>query len=180
MNIDQIKEQRHNTSPKKHPPLMLLRSLLDYDPESGIVSWRCSTRRAVLGSRAGTLQREGYLVIGIGKRRFMAHRIAWHLYYGSEPELQIDHINRNRSDNRLANLRSASHAENCQNHGLSVKNKSGVIGVCWSKPHNKWHSTIKYFGKHKCLGYFRDKQDAINARIQASSMLHDQFSPHHN
>jgi hypothetical protein len=94
--------------PKPLPPLETLREVLAYDPDTGALTWlvdRSSNARA--GSPAGCYAgSNGYTQVCLGLRRFKAHRLAWYLHHGEDPgALQVDHINRNRSDNRICNLR---------------------------------------------------------------------------
>lgn len=77
----------------------------------------------------GSLDKDGYLIIKIKKRQYKAHRIAWLLHYGRFPTKEIDHINRNRSDNRISNLREVDRCENNRNSSKKVNPKTGVIGV---------------------------------------------------
>jgi len=95
------------TQPKPLPPLATLRQVLSYDPETGALTWLVAPknqRRA--GSPAGSLNGRGYTEVKLGEYRLKAHRVAWYLYHGTDPgPLQVDHINRNRSDNRICNLR---------------------------------------------------------------------------
>lgn len=96
--------------------------------------------------------------------------------YGKWPAKQIDHINRDRLDNRIANLREATDAENRQNMGLSVTNKSGVTGVTWDKQRKKWFAKITHNYKQIPLGRFDNIKDAENAYVEAKKRLHT-FEP---
>ena len=94
----------------------MLRSLLSYDPETGEFRWRISRGRVSVGDIAGSHpNRVGYLRIMLGDVEYRAHRLAWLYIYGKWPELVIDHIDRNKTNNRIANLRDVSHAENMRN-----------------------------------------------------------------
>ena len=145
-----------------------LKSLLDYNPETGKFIWKVSkNNRVKCGSEAGAIDFYGYRVIGIDKKRYLAHRLAWLWYYGRWPENEIDHINHKPDDNRLKNLRDVSHKQNGKNQSLSCNNTSGCIGVSWCKRNKKWRATIKANGKYMWLGYFKEKEDAIKAREEA-------------
>ena len=126
-----------------------LKHLLDYDPETGVFTRRVRTsNRIMVGQIAGTVHSKGYLCIDIDGRKYFAHRLAWLYVHGRWPKQQIDHINGNRSDNRLCNLREASHAENQHNRRRKNKNNtSGVPGVFWNTNRRKWEARICVDGK---------------------------------
>ena len=93
-----------------------LREQLNYDPETGVFTWRVKTRQKNIAGRVGHLNKTtGYVSISVRKKTYLAHRLAWLHTYGCWPRKEIDHINRVRSDNRIANLREATRAENCAN-----------------------------------------------------------------
>ena len=100
-----------------------IRDVLDYDPETGVLTWKVNHRRVRAGSIAGWLDSSGYRYVGVEGSKFKAHRIAWFLYHGEQPPEMIDHINRDRADNRIANLRSVTRSQNMLNQGKS--------GVTW-------------------------------------------------
>lgn len=148
-----------------------LRSILDYDPATGIFTWKISTANNVkVGDVAGCTTGEGYLHISICSSRYKSHRLAWLYVYGEWPSLDIDHINRNRSDNRIANLRDVSHKQNLQNTGKYSHNTSGHPGVSWSKCVSKWRARIAHDQKHIHLGCFTDIEEAIAARKAAEKL----------
>lgn len=92
------------------------RELFNYDPLTGTLTWRSSIARNVpVGTIAGGRHSKGYVKVKIYGRMYFAHRLAWLISYGRFPKNQIDHINRNRADNRLANLRDVTQSENMAN-----------------------------------------------------------------
>lgn len=113
---------------------------------------------AVLGYKTST----GYVQFGIGKTKYLAHRLAWYYIHGKMP-VEVDHINGDRTDNRLCNLREVSHAENMQNQKLYITNKSGFPGVSFDKATAKWR--VKVANKH--IGLYSTLQDAEQARLKA-------------
>ena len=142
-----------------------LRSILHYDQETGIFTWKVRTStRVKVGDAAGCPGGDGYLQIRIQSRLYQAHRLAWLYMNGEWPTDQIDHINRNRSDNRIANLREVTNKQNMQNAGKSSNNTSGHTGVRWYRWASKWLAHIKHNYKQIHLGYFDDLEEAIAAR----------------
>lgn len=146
-----------------------LKSLLTYDPDTGEFRWR--TRRggnAVSGSLAGARNTEGYVHIQIEGKKYKAHRLAWLYVHGQHPD-EIDHVNRIKDDNRIANLRSVTHAQNGQNQSKPKNNTSGHIGVDFHKRSNRWRARIKIGGKLRDIGYFDSKEAAAKARANAET-----------
>ncbi len=160
-----------------HPPSAnYIRSVLSYDPMTGIFHWLKSARPSLIGRRAGCQNDAGYVVIGIGEKLYYAHRLAWLHVTGDWPEHRIDHRNTFRSDNRFKNLRQASNAENMRNTELRSDNTSGFKGVGFCKIMKKWRAYITVDKKQRILGYFEDVADAAAARRQASVEHHRDFS----
>lgn len=150
-----------------------LRELLRYDPDTGQFSWViATTNRVKAGDAAGCLQARGYIAIGLLGKHWPAHRLAWLYMTGAHPHGQIDHINRCRTDNRFANLRVVSNAENQHNGSVRKNNRSGVHGVSWDEKRGKWLAKICVNRKQKHLGLFVDLGDAARARRQAELQLH--------
>lgn len=145
-----------------------LKELLHYDPDTGVFTWiKKSKKSTVIGSVAGSKHNQGYLATSIDWKRYLLHRLAWLYVYAEFPTGLIDHINRNRSDNRISNLRVVSRSENQQNHNLFKTNKSGVAGVSWTQKDNRWRARIWLNGKTKNLGHFKTFEEAVLARKQA-------------
>lgn len=159
-----------------------LKELLDYDPSSGDLLWRITKNsyagKIKPGCVAGTKGGNGYLVVGIDRRRFFAHRLVWLWHYGTWPAHQIDHKNGNRSDNRIENLREATAGENRQNTS-DRKNNTGARGVYFhSGPGRvkRYSASIRLNGRTRCLGYFLTKEEAHSAYLEAKADLH-KFQP---
>jgi hypothetical protein len=102
---------------------------------------------------------------------FRGHLIAWKMYYGNDPKGYIDHINRDKSDNRIENLRDVSHLENMRNKSDYSNNKSGLRGVSWKKSHSQWVSQIKHKGKTIYIGLFDNKHEAHKAYLNKKAEL---------
>lgn len=77
----------------------------------------------------GSLDKDGYLIIKVKQRQFKAHRIAWLLHYGEFPSCELDHINRNRLDNRIENLRESTRRQQIENRDLPLNKDTGVVGI---------------------------------------------------
>ena len=148
-----------------------LRSILDYNSETGIFTWKVRTaNRVKVGDVAGYSNGNDYLQISVQSRLYQAHRLAWLHTRGVWPKDQIDHINRNRSDNRISNLREATNKQNQQNTGKQSNNTSGHPGVSWYKRISKWQAQIDHNQKHIHLGYFTDIEEALSARKAAEKL----------
>lgn len=153
-----------------------LKELLHYDPETGVFTWAVSRSGVRIGDVAGCLKRNGYRYIGVDGRDYLAHRLAWLYMTGLWPADQIDHINGVKDDNRLVNLREATHLQNHQNRALDVKNTSGFLGVSWHRVTEKWRAYISVGGQQKHLGLFTRPEDAYAAHLTAKAELHT-FNP---
>jgi hypothetical protein len=149
-----------------------LKELFQYDPNTGNFTWLHNAgKRVKAGQIAGCLHKNGYIQIGIDKKVHLAHRLVWLYVYGEYPKNQIDHRNGIRSDNRVANLRDATSAENCQNL-LRARGSSGLLGAHFQKTRNRWSSSIKLNGTKTHLGYFKTAEDAHVAYLNAKRALH--------
>lgn len=168
---------------KDLPDPEYLRQRFQYDPSTGRLFWRvhssmpeCWNARYA-GREAGSPHNEGYTRVSLNGTRFLAHRLAWALHYGAWPLDQIDHINGDRADNRISNLRQANNTANSRNAGVGKRNTTGVIGVCWCKNRNKWQAAITVDRITRFLGYYTDKEAAIAARKRAEEKYG--FHPNH-
>ena len=147
-----------------------LKNILVYDEDTGVLT-RIST-----GKVGGSIQKTGYISISIRNEKYYAHRIAYLYVMGVWPENHIDHINMNRSDNRWVNLRPATHKENLNNRSKPSHNTSGFKGVSFRSDTKKWEAYIHVDGKKITLGSHKDKQCAVDARIEASKKYHGEFA----
>lgn len=149
-----------------------LKEVLDYNPETGVFVRKVySSWKAKAGDIAGYIQHNGYNSINVDAKPYLAHRLAWLYIYGYFPENTVDHINRNRGDNRIINLREASYQCQMRNRSGLKNNTSGIEGVSWSNWARKWIAAIKVNRKIHALGSFTDKLEAAYARYTAEVCL---------
>lgn len=165
---------------KELPSQSVLRELLDYDPASGLLTWRPRAEHLFRLRRQYTKfnkefagqpalynrAESGHLRGRVLGQQVFAHRIIWKWVTGLEPT-EIDHINGNSSDNRFENLRVVTRAENAKNHKRREDNTSGVVGVYWDKKCQKWTAKIGVRGRLVNLGFFECKDRAIAVRKQS-------------
>lgn len=140
-----------------------LRFYFSYNPDTGVFTRRGQTKQS------GRIATKGYRQIALVGTRFMAHRLAWLYVHGEWPKDQIDHINQNKDDNRIVNLRQATNKQNQENIAQWSKNTSGRRGVRFTR--GAWIAEIKQFKKNLHLGSFDTIIDAVAARIKAEREL---------
>lgn len=133
---------------------------------------------------SGRMSSNGYRQICVNGRRYVAHRLAWLYVYGEWPKMQLDHINQNRDDNRIENLREVTNKQNGENVRIHSHNITGRRGVSFIRSRMAWQADIKHYGKTKYLGTFDNIIDAVAARMRAERELfthapnYSQDSPH--
>ena len=148
-----------------------LKELLNYDPETGVFTWRVCRYCVQAGETAGYLNPNGYIYIKIDGKDYRLHRLVWLYVHGIIPKQQLDHINGNRSDNRLVNLRVVTNKQNCENRKQQANNTSGYRGVHWNASANKWVARIRHHGKRHHVGVFDTAEEAGRAAKAARDML---------
>ena len=144
-----------------------LHEKLSYCPETGVFRWKIPVRGVEPGSEAGSINDQGYRLICIDKIRHRASRLAWLYVYGEHPKGVIDHLDRNRLNNVISNLRDVPRSLNQKNSKRNRNNTSGYNGVRWYKPLNKWHVQLQVDYNKIHIGYFENLDDAIAARKAA-------------
>lgn len=152
-----------------------LRAVVHYDPETGRFTRTVRlAQRHQVGDDACHRMSNGYLRIAIDSKRYLAHRAAWLYVYGEWPNV-IDHINGDRTDNRIANLRSGTQAQNAQNRrsAQADNRSSGLLGVTWHSQNRKWCAHVTLNGKKKHVGLFDDPKVAHEAYLKAKRTLHE-------
>jgi hypothetical protein len=152
-----------------------LKSQLHYEPETGIFTWLISRKGIRKDKVAGSKNSRGYMQIAIMHKTYVTHRLAWLYMYGYFPEHCIDHINGTRDDNRLFNLREATHHENNLNANMRGNNSSGYKCVNWHKQNKKWSVRTNYKGKRYSLGSYETAQEASHAYNEFAKNNHGIF-----
>ena len=158
------------------------------DFEAGRLTWKvrqhAATERArkvwnakYAGKVAGSVGGEGYVELGLFKKMRKAHRILWEMAHGPIPDgLQIDHKDRNPSNNSLSNLRLATGMDNQRNRGIGIKNTSGAKGIHYHRQCGKWMARVPVGGQRLYLGLFASKEDAVKAHTEAVTKYHGEFA----
>jgi hypothetical protein len=158
-----------------------LMQFVTYEPETGIFRWKFAVNYSIKpGDRAGCQQNHGYRSISIDRERCLEHRLAWLYVYGEHPAGYIDHINGDRTDNRIENLRPASKIENGWNRANNSNNTSGHKGVYKvktgrQKNHDRFAAVVNVGGRRVTLGHYETEAEAIAAYRAAAKMIHGQF-----
>ncbi len=143
-----------------------------FEHRNGQLIWKKNLRGpAKKGTVAGWLGSNGYFKVGVNGSEEYVHRIIWLLHHGYLPENNLDHIDRNKTNNKIENLREASQSCNMRNYGNKQHNKTGVNGVCWKERYKKWHANIVITGTQIHLGYYKNFKNAVHARYSAEQVF---------
>lgn len=175
------------TLPQKNPPASppssdvltqaRLHELFDYDEVSGNLIWKARTsRRISVGDIAGYHTSQGYLAVRVDGRLYLAHRLIWMYLYGEFPVNEIDHRDGCGTNNRQANLRAATRAENAQNCKLRLDNALGVPGVYFNQRAGRYVARLEAFKSVRFTRAFVTIDQAASARAQAKARFHE-FQP---
>jgi hypothetical protein len=165
-----MKERRKNRRGVDVPlaDIEMVREAISYDPETGDFLWRKTQGRQKEGARAGTSGVAGYKQVTFNNMSYLAHRLAWAMHYGKWPVGQIDHINHDRGDNRITNLRVVDNLENHRNLPLRANNRTGHAGVTFCKFTGRYMASITIGGRKIFLGRFDTIPEAAEARREAN------------
>ena len=169
-----------------------LRQIIDYDPETGEMTWlprtaemfggcapeQCADwfNKNMAGKIAGGVGPRGYRMLEISGKNFRAARVAWAIAHGRWPSDQIDHINCIRSDDRLSNLREATAHQNARNKSASVRNATGVKGVHFERSKNKFMAQVRANGEYVFRRRFKTLEEAAAAYAEAARQYHGEFA----
>lgn len=152
-----------------------VRRLFSYDPTTGKIYRRVAMSKHPAGSECGNYQ-DDYIYVAYKRRLMLAHRLAWALHYGEWPEGLLDHINTNRMDNRISNLRLATIAANNRNRAPDSRSTTGIKGVMFDKKAGKYVAKITMEKRTFDLGRFDDPNAAAIAYNNAARQLHGEFA----
>lgn len=136
------------------------KKFLEYNKDTGTLTWIYNTHKRFIGKEAGCIKPSGYRTLHIFKTVIEAHRLIWLIEYGYLPDCEIDHINGNKSDNRLSNLRLADQQKNQQNRGVRVDSQLGVKGVRL-KPSGKYEARVKLTDGSRASKTFKTVNEAV-------------------
>jgi HNH endonuclease len=152
-----------------------LRELLDYDWRTGVMKWRVRrNNRCPAGTIAGHKHKSsGYISVKIDSKWYLAHRLAWLHYHGRWPVDQIDHINGNSHDNRIANLREATPGQNTSNRRRAKNNTSGFKGVILVK--GRWRAIVRKGDVAEIVGHFKTPHEAYLAYCKRAAELFGEY-----
>jgi len=155
---------------KEDLPLWYVQDCLHYAPDTGIFTWRMTTKRTKEGAVAGCVKgTNGYIRITLAGAGYKAHLLAWFYVYGEWPDKHVDHINHNRSDNRIENLRLVDQKQNAQNMSKRKNSACEYKGVTpLTRDKTKFVAQIRYDGKQCKLGIFASQEDAHKAYCAAA------------
>ena len=148
----------------------LAKELWDYDQETGLFFWvEAPARFMKAGDVAGCSDREGYVVIVKSCKQYRAHRLAWLYVHGRWPKDEINHIDGDRSNNRLTNLREGTRVQIRHTNGLNKNNTSGHTGVCWVPRLGKWRASYQ---EYHHIGLFSTAEEAGRAYKKVTGKRH--------
>jgi|LauGreDrversion4_2_1035121.scaffolds.fasta_scaffold576328_2 hypothetical protein len=151
----------------------------NYDSSAGRLVYKippCQNQPQRVGQFAGGKHSEGGWIVSFKNSCYLHCRLVWMFVYGVDPEkMEIDHINGDRSDDRIDNLRLATRQQQQWNVAATASNTSGYKGVGYYKRTGKWRAYIRKDNINKSLGYFNTKEDAYAAYVEASKQLHGDF-----
>ena len=144
---------------------------LEYHPETGALLQKKARPRSKVGSLAGGVTPYGYRYIQLRGRKYAAHRLVWFIEHGRFPPYDIDHIDGNKLNNKITNLREATRKQNCENKGAQKNNKLGLRGVSYNQRLKKYIAQIQHNGVNHYIGLYKDPLEARKAYIAVAKSL---------
>ena len=176
MTATAIEKVGNMSKTKKLPSIDIVEKRVSYNPDTGEfkrISFWCGNASG--RDDAGRVNDNGYLEISIENERYKAHRLAWLLHHGSDPDGFIDHIDGDKLNNKASNLRLATKSQNMMNRPEQKNNKLGIKGVHFDKRNDKFVAQICRDGKRVFLGRFSTANEAKGAYESAAESLHLEF-----
>jgi len=155
-----------------------LLEVMDYDPITGIFIWKKCRKPQLNGKPVGYSCRKGYLLTEVANQKYFLHKLAWYYVTGSYPTGIIDHIDTDKTNNKINNLREATINQNVWNMSISRRNTSGVKGISYDPQRKKWRATLMVDRKevlHKRFDLLSDAEDAIR---EAREKFHGEYARH--
>ncbi|NBW23602.1 MAG: Pathogenesis-related transcriptional factor and ERF protein [Caulobacteraceae bacterium] len=161
----------------KKPKYEEVAKILDYNPKTGKFFRKINTGSfGRIGEVLGYTTKRGYRKTSVCNIQLYDHQLAWLLFYSKWPDRQIDHINGNRSDNRISNLREATVSQNALNRSYQSNSKTKYKCINWKPDRKKYRVKIGVNKKYYHIGYFVNLDEAIKARDIAIKKLHGEFA----
>jgi hypothetical protein len=151
----------------------IAKSLFDY--QDGFLVWKKSAGTIKTGKKVESVSNRGYVVVQVGGKRYLAHRIIWLLLNGQMP-VMIDHIDGNKQNNLIENLREVDNTLNHWNERKRTTNKSGHKGVWWHKQSKRWEAACRVSGKQITIGRFERIEDAVEAVRKFREQQHGKYA----
>lgn len=168
---------KHNRPSSLKKFISRVNEFLNYNRKTGIFLWKKSkSGPAIAGNRAGHNSHAGYRYICLDHKKYAEHQIAWLLVHGVVPPDEIDHKNKIRSDNRIANLRLATKSQNLGNAKIFKTNRHGHKGATIEKKTGRWKAQIQVNGKHMNIGTFATPRQAHDAYFAVAKKLRGEFA----
>ena len=153
----------------------IAKSLFDY--QDGYLVWKKSAGTIKAGNKVESVSNRGYVVVQVGGKRYLAHRIIWLLLNGQMP-VMIDHIDGNKQNNLIENLREVDNTLNHWNEQKRSTNKSGYKGVWWHKQSRRWEAACRVNSKQITIGRFERIEDAVEAVRKFREQQHGEYANH--
>ena len=154
---------------------VILKQRLTYDEKTGVFRAKINNGCNKAGFVVGSMNGNGYIQIMLNGKLYLAHRLAWLYINGEFPKGSLDHINRNKDDNRIDNLRVCTLSQNSQNTNICRNNKSGFKGVHFNKAKNRWVSKAMIKGVSYHIGNFIELDMAAKAYENFAKQMHGEF-----
>ena len=166
----------------KNCPIELLQDYFEYSTETGQVTWiKSPQNHNKVGKIVGAYNKgDNYFYVNFFSEKYPLHRVIWALHYGEWPKLFIDHIDRDRTNNSLTNLRLATKADNCRNRTSKKGSSSQYVGVTYKAKSGKWLAQININNKRTHLGSFKTELEAVNKYNEVANLCYGDFASTNN